>query len=237
MSNDIVSCSADKSLIVWDGCNGNHIRRLRGHDSIINSCATVPNNATFVASGSDDGCAILWDVRCKYHNHVFRHNHQICCVTMSNDGNMLFASGVDGVVRGFDIRMNKLDIVLSGHEDCVTGLAVGPDDNVLLSNSADGSLRTWNIKRFADNDRMLNCCFDGVKQGAEKLLLRCSFSSTDNLLGCGSSERVVRIRDDNLTEIFSFSGHKSAVVEVIFHPTRRIMASGGSDKQVIIGCY
>lgn len=132
---------------------------------------------------------------------------------------------------GFDIRMNKLDIVLSGHEDCVTGLAVSPDDSVLLSNSADGSLRTWNIKRFADNDRMLNCCFDGVKQGAEKLLLRCSFSSTDNLLGCGSSERyslyycemclrffrVVRIRDDNLTEKFSFSGHKSAVVEVVFY--------------------
>lgn len=100
-----------------------------------------------------------------------------------------------------------------GHADCVTGLAVSPDNSVLISNSMDSSLRSWNIKGHSVySDRMKRSY--GVLHGAEKLLLRCSWSSCQSLVAAGSSDRLVHVWDSELNEKFCCGGHKAAVTEV-----------------------
>ena len=42
---------------------------------------------------------------------------------------------------------------MKGHSDTVTGLALSPDGSYVLSNSMDNSLRVWDIRPFAPQER------------------------------------------------------------------------------------
>lgn len=42
---------------------------------------------------------------------------------------------------------------MKGHSDTVTGLALSPDGSFVLSNSMDNSLRVWDIRAFAPQER------------------------------------------------------------------------------------
>ena len=46
-----------------------------------------------------------------------------------------------------------MQLTLSGHQDIVTGLRLSPDGNALLSNSMDNTMRSWDIKPYAAEDR------------------------------------------------------------------------------------
>lgn len=82
------------------------------------------------------------------------------------------------------------DLVLSGHGDSVTGLAVSPDGNYLFSNAMDQSARIWNTKPFVDRpDARCEHVLQGLHHGAEKNLLRCSWSPSQDKVACGSADR------------------------------------------------
>lgn len=95
--SNIVSCSADGSVVVWDGNSGRRVRKLMGHSAIVNTCAAVAHNT--VISGSDDCSAVLWDVRTRNPLFSWCHDHQICSVALTSDGDKVFTSGVDGIIR------------------------------------------------------------------------------------------------------------------------------------------
>lgn len=64
----------------------------------------------------------------------------------------MFSGGIDNIIRRYDVRMPDVevpDLLLQGHSDTITGLALSPDGNVLLSNAMDSVLRTWNVRPFA----------------------------------------------------------------------------------------
>ena len=62
----IISCSADKSVAVWDANKGCRIRKLTDHSAIVNCCAVAGKNSpNAFASGSDDATVVIWDQRTK----------------------------------------------------------------------------------------------------------------------------------------------------------------------------
>ena len=62
----IISCSADKSVAVWDANKGCRIRKLTDHSAIVNCCAVAGKNSpNSFASGSDDATVVIWDQRTK----------------------------------------------------------------------------------------------------------------------------------------------------------------------------
>lgn len=99
--------------------------------------------------------------------------------------------------------MDTPDLTLEGHTDIVTGLSVSPDGNRLLSNSMDSSLRIWNVRPFVagdthdhhhhhhqqDGDPRCEHVLSGVHHGAEKLLLKCSWSYDGEYVSAGSADR------------------------------------------------
>jgi Prp8 binding protein len=192
--NSIISCSADKTVAVWDANRGVRSRKLTEHTGIVNSCHAARNVPTLFASGSDDCTAILWDARSKESIMTAYHDYQVCAVTMSPDGNFLFTAGVDSVIRRFDTRVGNFDspdLMMEGHTDIITGLSVSSDGNRLLSNSMDCSLRIWNVRPFVSESMQQRCehVLSGVHHGAEKLLLKCSWSYDDEYVSAGSADR------------------------------------------------
>lgn len=53
------------------------------------------------------------------------------------------------------MRKNALLYSLKGHSDTVTGLTLSPDGSYVLSNSMDNSLRVWDIRPFAPQERCI----------------------------------------------------------------------------------
>ena len=101
----------------------------------------------------------------------------------------------------------------------------------------DSTLRKWDIRPFVPSG-MSRCVsvFQGLKHGAEKGLLRCSWSADGEKVSCGSADRVVHIWDSNTGQpLYALPGHKGAVNEVLFHPIEPIIASCSTDKSIYLG--
>lgn len=52
---------------------------------------------------------------------------------------------------------------MRGHTDTVTGLALSPDGSYLLSNAMDNTLRIWDIRPYAPQERCVKI-FTGMKK-------------------------------------------------------------------------
>lgn len=150
-------------MATWDANKGIRTRKFLEHTAVVNSCSVAANAPYLIASGSDDCTVILWDARAKESVASIYHDYQVCAVCLSADGNSVYTGGIDNTIRRFDLRcgsrvgwdadslrnLDSPDMVLEGHTDTITGLALSPDGNSLLSNGMDSRLRVWDVRPFA----------------------------------------------------------------------------------------
>ena len=94
----IVSCSADKTLVIWDANKGVSVRKLAEHKGIVNSCALAMESSNIIASGSDDNTAMLWDTRNKKKTGVLPHAYQVTAVCMNSNGEAVYTGGLDNTI-------------------------------------------------------------------------------------------------------------------------------------------
>ncbi len=93
---------------------------------------------------------------------------QILAVAYSKDASLVYWSGVDDLIRMFDVR--KLDaplLQLSGHRDTVTSLSLSSDGAYLLSNSRDNTLRLWDARPFSTRANRCLKIFVGASHDQE----------------------------------------------------------------------
>ena len=112
---------------------------------------------------------------------------------------------------------------LSGHGDIVSGLAVSPDENYLLSNSFDSSVRLWDIRPFsALGNRQLKL-YHGAPHALDKNLIKPCFSPDGKYIASGAGDRTVVVWDRIEGEIlYKLPGHKGTVTQVAWHPKQPI---------------
>ena len=58
----------------------------------------------------------------------------------------------------------------------MTSLRLSPDAQTLLSNSHDGTVRTWDVRPFAPADRRVRT-YDGAPTGMERNLLKAAWGA------------------------------------------------------------
>jgi WD40 repeat protein len=138
----LFSCSADKTVGLWDAKRGTRIRKLSSHTAIVNSCAVALEVPCLFASGSDDHSAMVWDSREKLPVQVIAHDYQVTSVCLDREGVQLYTGGLDNIIRRWDLRMPSAlpSLVLSGHGNTITGLSLSPEGTHLLSNAMDSNL-------------------------------------------------------------------------------------------------
>jgi len=74
----LVTCSADKTVALWDANKGVRIRKWATHSAIVNCCAVAgPRSPHAFASGSDDATVVVWDTRTKEAAHTAYHDYQV----------------------------------------------------------------------------------------------------------------------------------------------------------------
>ena len=167
-------------------------------------------------------------------------------VALSPNGNYIFCGGIDNSIAAINMKMNKAEYILYGHQETITGLSISNEGNKLLSNSMDNTLMMWNINPFVSSEseqytRLLNT-FYGHSHNFEKNLIRCSWSPDDKLVTSGSADRLVYVWDAQTTEIVHrLGGHKGQVndVKIIKDAAENSkdmkIVSASSDKTLFIG--
>lgn len=147
----------------------------------------------------------------------------------------MFFGGVDNTIRSINIRKNTLELILVGHADMVTSLALPNGQNgYLLSNAMDNTCMIWDIKPFCDSATRMNKCLTGSTHNFEKNLLKCCWSSDGTQISAGSADCTVNVWDFKSGELkHRLGGHKGSVNETSIHGN--YVASCSSDKTVIVG--
>lgn len=138
-SSQIYSCSADKSVGIFDVKTGDRIRRWRGHTGIVNSCQVARRGPELVVSGSDDCTVNIWDNRTKEAVNTFTTDYQVTSVSFSDAGDMVYSAGLDNEIKVWDVRKNQLAYTMKGHMDTISGMSLSPDGSNLLTNSMDNT--------------------------------------------------------------------------------------------------
>lgn len=117
----------------------------------------------------------------------------------------------------------------------LTGMQLSPDGSYLLTNSMDCTLRIWDMRPYAPQNRCVKI-LEGHQHNFEKNLLRCSWSADGSMVTAGSSDCMVNIWDTTTRWIvYKLPGHTGSVNECAFHPREPIVGSCSSDKQIYLG--
>ncbi|KAK8138543.1 ribosome assembly [Apiospora sp. TS-2023a] len=126
--------------------------KISGHGQPILACQFSPKNSKFLATGSGDCTARIWDAdtgtpKCT----LTGHTGWVLVVSWSPCGTWLATGSYDKTVRIWDPETGKsIGKPLTGHSKWVTGLAWEPyhmwQDGAprLASSSKDGTVRVWN---------------------------------------------------------------------------------------------
>lgn len=217
-SRVVYSASADMHLASWDLETGQRIRKHPGHEEVINCMDISKRGEEFLISGSDDGYIGLWDPRQKAAVEFLETPFPVTAVAIAEAGNELYTGGIDNDIHVWDMRKKSVAFSLLGHQDTITSLAVSPDSQTLLSNSHDGTVRTWDIRPFAPKDRQIKT-YDGASAGLDKNLSKATWDSQGKRIAAGSGDRSAVVWDAGSGKLLhKLPGHKGSVNDVRFAP-------------------
>jgi WD40 repeat protein len=149
VDGELVSASADQTILFWNLSTGNCVRKIIAHPSptSIDEC-----NGKLV-EGSYAGMVYVWDIaRCECLLALKGHTAGVTSVgamPKKGENSFLIASGSnDSTVRVWDSGSGACLLVLEGHTNRVTDLTWTSSGN-LASCSADRTVRVWNIDNGA----------------------------------------------------------------------------------------
>jgi WD40 repeat protein len=129
-------------ILRWNLKTGRQRRALVGPEHDVGFACLSPDGR-HLASGGDDGTALLWDLATRKALTTFRYRSGGWrVVAFSPDGDTLAITAGSGVEL-WDPRTLKRRRVLRGHRGTAFGVAFTPDGRLLLSGGADGTVRLW----------------------------------------------------------------------------------------------
>jgi WD40 repeat protein len=142
----------------------------------------------------------------------------ITAICLAEAGNELFTGGIDNDIKVWDLRKQAVTYTLLGHTDTITSLQMSPDNQTLLSNAHDSTVRTWDVRPFAPADRRIQT-YDGAPTGQERNLLKASWDPKGEKIAAGSGDQSVAIWETRTGKLLiKLPGHRGAVNDVRFHP-------------------
>lgn len=124
------------------------------HEQVVYTVAFSPDGK-WLASGSDDRMAHLWDVTTgKEVRHFGPYQLGGRAVTFSPDGRLLAVSSHDGGIRLVVPSTGQEVLLLNGHNRYARSVAFSPDGRMLASGGEESTIRLWKVAS-GDTQRQL----------------------------------------------------------------------------------
>jgi len=141
----IVTCSGDTTLILWDMETSQKIRDFTSHTGDIMSLALSPDKSRIV-SGGCDYMAKVWDIKSGKATHTFQgHESDLNAVSFFPDGNAICTGSDDSSCRLFDTRSyRQLNSYTNESIVCgITSVAFSSSGRFVFSGYDDYQVQIW----------------------------------------------------------------------------------------------
>lgn len=179
----LYSVSKDKSLQCVDLEQGSLKNTIpKAHSSPIYSLLCV--DANIVATGDEDGCLKVWDVRLQKSVMEIKQSEEfISDMKVENAKRILLATSGEGTLTAFDIRKHKLILQSELFDAELLSLAIVKNESKVVVGDGDGNLYLFNWKQWGNiSDR-----FPGHPESID-----CIVPINENTIITGSMDGCVR---------------------------------------------
>jgi WD40 repeat protein/tRNA A-37 threonylcarbamoyl transferase component Bud32 len=225
----VLSGSADNTLILWDVQTGALLRRYEGHSDTVRSLCLLPEGRRFI-SASQDKTLRLWDLDTGKTLSIFNgHTAGVNAVCVRRDGQYALSASEDGTLRLWDLSSGLEMRRFSGHRGGVAALALSPDGSQAVSGGDDKILRLWNLETGEEIRRM---------QGHTQAIRAVAFSPDGENILSASGDMGARDMADNTIrlwqaatggQIYSRFGTADEVLAICFSPDGRYALAGNDN--------
>jgi WD40 repeat protein len=204
-------------------CQGG-LLSLRGHTARV-SCVSVSADGRWLASGSYDGTARLWDRAAGRCVRTWAGQGRVHGVAFDPAGRRLATAG-EGGVRLWDVGTAGDLGRLSGHRGPVTDVAFAPDGQTIATCAEDQKVILWDAGKRAIRHTLT---------GHTNTVSRVAFvPGGTRLVSAGFDDRVIGWDMQTGKESFRCQGHRDGVVSVAASPDGKWIASAGGDRAVML---
>ncbi|KAI4379695.1 hypothetical protein MLD38_005958 [Melastoma candidum] len=156
--NKVIVGSHEGSLQLWNINTNRKLYDFKGWGSPISSCVSSPA-LDVVAVGCADGKIHVHNIRYDEEVVTFSHSMRgsITALSFSTDGQPLLASGSSsGVVSIWNLEKRRLQSVIKdAHDGSIISLYFLANEPVLMSSSADNSIKMWIFDTTDGDPRLL----------------------------------------------------------------------------------
>ncbi|PIN27151.1 WD repeat protein [Handroanthus impetiginosus] len=156
--NKVIIGSQEGGLQLWNISTKKKLYEFKGWNAAV--CCCVPSPALdVVAIGCSDGKIHVHNIRYDEEIVTFTHSTRgsVTAVSFSTDGQPLLASGgSSGVISIWNLEKRRLQCVIGEAHDCsIVSLHFFASEPVLMSSSADNSIKMWIFDTTDGDPRLL----------------------------------------------------------------------------------
>jgi Planctomycete cytochrome C/WD domain, G-beta repeat len=150
----LVAGGCDRAVRVWDISEG--VRKAKLEQTVENHAdwvlgATLSADGKFLLTAGRDKTAKVWDLKAKESVMTFPdHQNIVYSVAVKADGSAGFSVGADRQLRTWKAAGDGKQIkATGGHGDEVFKVVSHPTKPMLLTSSADKSIRSWDAEKLS----------------------------------------------------------------------------------------
>ncbi|MEQ1825483.1 MAG: protein kinase [Pirellula sp.] len=195
---------------LWRMSDGIELKSFRP-SAAIRSIA-FDSSGRFLATASDDGSALVWNVAQKASTQklVGGHSGSIRDLTFSLNDESLFTSGTDGRIVVWNVSQGKPNISGRISESTVVGnaLRLSPEGTAIAVGCDDNSIRLYDPITLLQKSKFM---------GHSDAVTCLSFSSDGQWIVSGSQDKTIRVWSvASGKEITKLQGHSASLMSVEF---------------------
>uniref|UniRef100_A0A8C6G2N8 Apoptotic protease-activating factor 1 n=1 Tax=Moschus moschiferus TaxID=68415 RepID=A0A8C6G2N8_MOSMO len=234
----IGSCGADKTLQVFKAETGEKLLEIKAHEDEVLCCAFSADDR-FIATCSVDKKVKIWNSMTGELVRIYdEHSEQVnCCHFTNNSNHLLLATGSnDCFLKLWDLNQEECRNTMFGHTNSVSHCRFSPDDEVLASCSADGTLKLWDVKsaneRKSINVKQFFLNSEEPQEDLEVIVKCCSWSADGAKIMVAAKNKVFLWSVDSGLKVADCRGHLSWVHCVMFSPDGSSFLTSSDDQTI-----
>uniref|UniRef100_A0A6U6B6P7 Lissencephaly-1 homolog n=1 Tax=Guillardia theta TaxID=55529 RepID=A0A6U6B6P7_GUITH len=153
---DVITCSEDASIKLWDLDSGRLSSTLKGHTASVND-VSLNSDGTVLASGSSDLSVKLWKLGDS--NECLRtlrgHEHSVSGVAWINSDELVISASRDTTIKVWEAKSGYCVKTLTGHSEWVRRIITSSVRPLCFSCSSDKTVKVWDVNQGSPSIREL----------------------------------------------------------------------------------
>ena len=252
------TASESGEIRIWDVASEALIKSFEIHGDTIESIALSPNNTTLLTASMDEYSAVIdiamledtEDSIGEEAKWLTQHVGRVLCTLYHPRGTYFVTGSEDKTIKVWNPNTFNVLVNFDANDDAVYSLAYSAEEGVIVSGSADNTIRTWRVTPAEGDGEEIAVGRDSLEmtgalvreynghQGAvysvdAGLVLPRRANNPAAMIASGSADTSViiwNIRSGNRYRTFDES--TDAVYAVKFSPDGGFVAAGGRDGKV-----